>query len=78
MMVRSLSAVLFLGASISAAAAIDVKELAPCKPAAARYCDHGDGQVSMSNILRCGATLAAVSNRVGESCRVVLRRYGQL
>jgi hypothetical protein len=77
-MVKSLAAVLLLGASISAAAAIDAKDLAPCKPAAARYCDHGDGQVSMSNILRCGATLAAISHRVGEPCRVVLRRYGQL
>ena len=33
---------------------------------------------SMSNLLRCGATLAANSHRVGEGCRVVLRRYGQL
>jgi hypothetical protein len=32
----------------------------------------------MSNLLRCGATLAAISHRVGEPCRVVLRRYGQL
>jgi hypothetical protein len=55
-----------------------VKELAPCKPAASRYCDHSDLSVSMSNLLRCGATLAANSQRVGESCRVVLRRYGQL
>ena len=30
------------------------------------------------NLLRCGATLAQVSERVGESCRQVLRRYGQL
>jgi hypothetical protein len=28
--------------------------------------------------LHCGATLAAHSWRVGESCRVVLRKYGQL
>jgi hypothetical protein len=32
----------------------------------------------MSNILRCGATLAAISHRVGEPCRALLRRYGQL
>jgi hypothetical protein len=77
-MVKSLFAVLLLGASVSAAAAIDVRDLAPCKPAAVRYCEAGDGQVSMSNILRCGATLAAISSRVGEPCRAVLRRYGQL
>jgi hypothetical protein len=77
-MVKSLFAVLLLGASGSAAGAIDAKDLAPCKPAATRYCEHGDGTPSMSNLLRCGATLAAISHRVGEPCRVVLRRYGQL
>jgi hypothetical protein len=78
MMVKSLLAVCLLGAFVTAAGAIDYKDLAPCKPAAARYCDHSDTQVSMSNIMRCGATLAAISHRVGESCREVLRRYGQL
>ena len=77
-MVKSLLAVLLLGGCATAAGAIDYKDLAPCKPAAARYCDHGDGSVSMTNILRCGATLAAISHRVGEPCREVLRRYGQL
>jgi hypothetical protein len=78
MMVKSLLAVLLLGGSFTAAGAIDAKDLAPCKPAASRYCDHGDGSVSMANILRCGATLAAISHRVGEPCRAVLRRFGQL
>ena len=78
MMVKSLLAVLLLGVSLTAASAIDAKDLAPCKPAASRYCDHGDGSVSMTNIMRCGATLAAISHRVGEPCREVLRRYGQL
>jgi hypothetical protein len=77
-MVKSLTAVLLLGASFTAANAVDVKDLAPCRPAAARYCDHGDGAATMSNILRCGATLASMSHRVGEPCREVLRRYGQL
>ena len=77
-MVKSLLAVLCFGASVGAAGALDVKDLAPCKPAAVRYCDHADGAVSMGNILRCGATLAAISHRVGEPCREVLRRYGQL
>jgi hypothetical protein len=78
MMLKSLFAVCLLGASVTAAAAIDVKELAPCKPAASRYCDHSDISASMGNLLRCGATLASMSTRVGEGCRQVLRRYGQL
>jgi len=34
--------------------------------------------MTWSNLLRCGATLAAHSWRVGEGCRTVLRKYGQL
>jgi hypothetical protein len=78
MMVKSLVAASLLATLVTTAEAIDVKELAPCKPAASRYCDHADLSASMSNLMRCGATLAANSHRVGESCRVVLRRYGQL
>jgi hypothetical protein len=78
MMLKSLFAALLLGTTAGAAGALDYKDIAPCKPAAARYCEHADGTPSMSNLLRCGATLAAVSHRVGEPCRVVLRRYGQL
>jgi hypothetical protein len=82
MMVKSLLAALLLGGFVSAAGAIDYKDLAPCKPAAARYCEHDDaqasGQVNMAELMRCGARLAALSHRVGEPCRVVLRRYGQL
>jgi hypothetical protein len=77
-MLKSLLAVFLLGVSFTAASAIDSRELAPCKPAAARYCDHGDMSATMSNLLRCGATLASISHRVGEPCREVLRRYGQL
>ena len=77
-MVKSLLAVLLFGACVGAADALDVKDLAPCKPAAQRFCDKSDMEVSMSNILRCGQTLAAISHRVGEPCREVLRRYGQL
>jgi hypothetical protein len=76
MMVKSLLAVSLLGALTTVAGAFDTKDLVPCKPAAARYCERGD--MGMSNLLRCGATLAAISQRVGEPCRVVLRRYGQL
>jgi hypothetical protein len=72
-----LCASLFVGASVSAANAIDLAELAPCRPAAAKLCDR-DGGMTWSNLLRCGATLASHSWRVGESCRAVLRKYGQL
>jgi hypothetical protein len=63
--------------SDSAANAIDLAELAPCKPAAARMCDRSGG-MTWSNLLRCGATLAAHSWRVNNECRAVLRKYGQL
>jgi hypothetical protein len=32
----------------------------------------------MTDLLRCGATLAAKSEKVSLRCREVLRRYGQL
>jgi len=72
-----IAACIFLGVSVTAANAIDLAEMAPCRPAAAKYCDHSAG-MTFSNLLHCGATLAAHSWRVGESCRVVLRKYGQL
>jgi hypothetical protein len=68
---------LLLGVSVTAANAIDLAELAPCKPAAARLCDRSGG-MTWSNLMRCGATLAAHSWRVGDSCRAVLKKYGQL
>jgi len=34
--------------------------------------------MTWSNLLHCGATLAAHSWRVGSTCREVLRKYGQL
>jgi len=71
------AACLLLGVCTTSAGAIDLAELAPCKPAAARLCDHSGG-MTFSNLLRCGATLAAQSWRVGNSCREVLRKYGQL
>jgi hypothetical protein len=57
--------------------ALDANDLAPCRPAAARYCDRSEG-MTWSNLLRCGATLAAHSFRLGNACRDVLKRYGQL
>ena len=77
-MLKSLLAASLLGAITTAASAVDVKDLAPCKPAAQRYCDQSDTSATITNLLKCGATLASVSHRVGEGCRAVLRRYGQL
>jgi hypothetical protein len=68
---------LILGLSTTMAGAIDMQDLAPCRPAAAKFCDRSGG-MNWSNLLRCGATLAAHSFRLGNSCRDVLRRYGQL
>jgi hypothetical protein len=68
---------LLLGLSVTGAVALDVNDLAPCRPAAARFCDRSEG-MAFSNLLRCGATLAAHSFRVGNACRDVLKRYGQL
>ena len=76
-MVKSLFAVCLLGALVTAASAFDTKELA-LAVTAQRYCDHSDTDANMSNLLRCGAALAQVSEHVGERCREVLRRYGQL
>jgi hypothetical protein len=75
---KSLLAALLLGGLSTGAGALDAKDLAPCKPAASRYCDRSDTSASITNLLRCGATLASVSNQVGAQCREVLRRYGQL
>jgi hypothetical protein len=49
----------------------------PCWGAAARFCDRSAG-MTYGNLLRCGATLAAHSFRVGNGCREVLKRYGQI
>ena len=76
-MMKMLIGALLLGVSATTANAIDMKELAPCKPAAARLCDRSGG-MTYANLLRCGATLAAHSWQVGSGCRQVLRRYGQL
>jgi hypothetical protein len=71
------AACLLLGLTVTAANAIDLAELAPCRPAAARLCDRSAG-MTWTNLMRCGATLAAHSWRVGNDCRAVLKKYGQL
>lgn len=75
---KYLLAVVLFGGSVTAAGAIDAQELAPCKPAAAKFCDRSDITASTGNLLRCGATLATMRHKVGEPCRAVLRRYGQI
>ena len=72
---NGLFAVFLLLFSAPVASAVDVKELTPCKPAAFRYCERGS---SMSDLLKCATTLASVSDRIGNQCRQVLKRYGQL
>jgi hypothetical protein len=69
--------VFLLGLSTPAALALDASDLAPCRPAAVRFCDRSEG-MTWSNLLRCGATLAAHSFHLGNACRDVLKRYGQL
>jgi hypothetical protein len=73
----ALFGVLLLGLSATGAVAFDANALAPCRPAAARFCDRLEG-MTWTNLLRCGATLAANSFKVGDACRDVLKRYGQL
>jgi len=54
-----------------------LSDLAACRIAAVRHCDISGGMTA-SNLLQCGATLAAISDQIGNQCRRVLRRYGQL
>jgi len=72
-----ISACVFAGLFATSANAIDLAELAPCRPAAVMLCDRSAG-VSWDNLLRCGAKLAANSWRVSSRCRAVLHKYGQL
>jgi hypothetical protein len=74
---RIAAAAIFLSLIATGAGALDMAELAPCKPAATRLCDRGAG-INYGNLLRCGATLAAHRFQVGNRCREVLKRYGQL
>jgi hypothetical protein len=62
---------------VTGVGAVDLSDLQPCKPAAQKYCDRSGG-MNFTNLLRCGATLASLSDQVGQQCRQVLRRYGQL
>jgi len=72
-----LAGLLLLASSVTGARALDVNDLAACRPAAERFCDRSDG-MTFTNLLRCGATLAAHAFHLGNACRDVLKRYGQL
>jgi len=76
-MTRAIAALFLLAISASTAGALDMNDLAPCWPAAAKYCDRSGG-MTWNNLLRCGATLAANSWRIGPDYRGVLKRHGQL
>jgi hypothetical protein len=77
----SLAAALLLLAGAQAADATDLKDLLkdvmPCRFAAARLCDRSQGMNSEA-LWRCGVTLASHRNEVGQRCVDVLKRYGQL
>jgi hypothetical protein len=73
----SAAALLLLLAGAATAGAVDLKDLMPCKSAAARFCDRSQG-MNADALLRCGATLASRHQDVGKRCLDVLVRYGQL
>ncbi len=73
----SLIAIALFVAGVSHSAALDLKQLAPCKAAAARLCDRSEG-MTMAALWKCGATLATRRHQVEKRCLTVLRRYGQL
>lgn len=78
MMRKTFLAALLLGASATAAGAIDLNDLVPCKRAAVAYCSQYKDAYTTDNMMRCAAILVANSHLVGDQCRQVLRRYGQL
>ena len=59
------------------AGALDLKDLMPCRSAAARLCDKTQG-MTVEALLRCGATLSTHRHEVGRGCLAVLLRYGQI
>ena len=71
------AAAFLLLAGIATAGAIDLRDLTPCRTAAARLCDRSQG-TTFAALSRCGAMLASHRHGVGRGCLEVLRRYGQL
>lgn len=76
-MLRASMAAVLLIASNTIANAVDLKELLPCRSAAARLCDRSQG-MTVAALWKCGATLASRATELGPRCQDVLKRYGQL
>jgi hypothetical protein len=77
-MIKTLAAgTVFLLMGNATAGALDLKELMPCKNAAARLCDRSQG-MTVEALWKCGATLATHRDEVGRGCLAVLRKHGQI
>jgi hypothetical protein len=77
-MIKPLAAGTFLLMLGSATAdALDLKDLMPCRSAAARLCDRSQG-MTVDALWRCGATLATHRYEIGRGCLAVLRKHGQI
>jgi len=77
-MIKTTAIVMLLSVGSAAAAdALDLKDLLPCRTAAARLCDRSQG-MTVAALHRCGALLASRYEEVGRRCQDVLIRYGQL
>ena len=74
---RLVAAAFLFMAGVTTADALDMKDLAPCRSAAARLCDRSQGMTTAA-LYKCGATLASHRHEVGRRCVRVLQRYGQL
>ena len=72
-----MAAAVLLATGVATAGAVDLKDLMPCRSAAARLCDRSQG-MDTAALYRCGATLASRHHELGRRCIEVLRRYGQL
>ena len=81
MTTTSAVAIVLLAAGLETVQASDltalVKEVMPCRAAAARLCDRSQG-ITYAAFWTCGATLASQRHKVDARCVEVLRRHGQL
>jgi hypothetical protein len=78
LMIKTSATAMFLFvAGATTAGAVDLKDLMPCRTAAARLCDRSQG-MDAAALYKCGALLASRQHEVGQRCLDVLKRYGQL
>ena len=77
----SVATAVLLVATVGMAEASDlktlIKDVMPCRVAAARLCDRSQGMNSEA-LWKCGVMLASHRHEVGPRCVEVLQRYGQL